>query len=131
GAIGGVIQIFTRSADVDGWSPYASIGAGSRNTARAQAGFRGAHSGTRVALSANAERSSGFNATRTSNPDFQPDRDGYRQRSLTASLSHRWSEGWELGANLLLNRGRAEIDFACTAFGCPSDAESVQDFRTS
>src|SRR5690606_1011736 len=32
---------------------------------------------------------------------------------------------------LLLNRGRAEIDFACTAFGCPSDAESVQDFRTS
>lgn len=131
GAIGGVIQIFTRDADADGWSPYASIGGGSRGTARAQAGFRGAQSGTRIALSASAERSSGFNATRPSSPDFQPDRDGYRQRSLSASLSHRWAEGWELGANLLMNRGRAEIDFACTAFACPSDAESVQDFRMS
>src|SRR5690606_26821098 len=97
GAIGGVIQIFTRKADTPGWRPYASVGAGSQGTARAQAGFRGAQDGTSVALSASAERSSGFNATRRSNPDFQPDRDGQRQRSLTASLSQRLANDWELG----------------------------------
>ncbi|HLT27453.1 MAG TPA: TonB-dependent receptor [Zeimonas sp.] len=131
GAIGGVIQIFTRKADTPGWRPYASVGAGSQGTARAQAGFRGAQDGTSVALSASAERSSGFNATRRSNPDFQPDRDGQRQRSLTASLSQRLANDWELGAYLMLNRGRVDIDFACTSFSCPSDADSVQEFRTS
>lgn len=131
GAIGGVVQIFTRRAEAEGWRPYASVGAGSQGRARAQAGFRGAHSATRVALSASAERSSGFNATRPSNPDYQPDRDGQRQRSLSASLSHRIADGWEVGTNLMTNRGRTEIDFACTVFGCPSDALSVQEFRTS
>ncbi|MDT3679887.1 MAG: TonB-dependent receptor [Burkholderiaceae bacterium] len=131
GAIGGVIQVFTRRAQADGWRPYASVGAGSQGTARAQAGFSAAQAGTRFSLSASAERSSGFNATRPANPDFQPDRDGHRQRSLSASLSHRIAEGWEIGANLMFNRGRADIDFACTSFSCPSDAESVQKFRTS
>lgn len=131
GAIGGVVQVFTRGAQADGWRPYASVGAGSQGTARARAGFSAAQSGTRFSLAAGAERSSGFNATRPTNPDFQPDRDGHRQRSLSASLSHRLAEGWELGANLMLNRGRADVDFACTAWACPSDAESVQEFRTS
>ncbi|MCD6671969.1 MAG: TonB-dependent receptor [Burkholderiaceae bacterium] len=131
GAIGGVVQVFTRRAGADGWRPYASVGGGSQGTARAQAGFGAAQSGTRFSLSASAERSSGFNATRPSNPDYQPDRDGHRQRSLSASLSQRIAEGWELGANLMFDRGRADIDFACTSFSCPSDAESVQEFRTS
>ncbi len=131
GAIGGVIQVFTRRGQADGFRPYASVGAGSLGTARAQAGFSAAQSGTRFSLATSAERSSGFSATRPSNPDFRPDRDGHRQRSLSASLSHRVSEGWELGANLMFNRGRAEIDFACADWSCPSDAQSVQDFRTS
>lgn len=130
GAIGGVIQIFTRQAEADGFHPYASVGVGSRETARMQAGFRGAHQGTRVTFAASAERSSGFNATRRSNPDFQPDRDGQRQRSVSASLAHRLADGWELGANLMMNRGRTQIDFACTVFSCPDDAQSVQEFRT-
>lgn len=130
GAIGGVVQIFTRKGDAPGWWPYASVGAGSRGTARAQAGFRGVQSGTSVSLSAGIERSSGFNATRPSSPDFQPDRDGQRQASLTASLSHRLANDVEIGANLMANRGRAEIDFGCTPFACPSDAQSVQEFRT-
>lgn len=131
GAVGGVIQIFTRRADTPGWWPYASVGGGSQGTARAQAGFRGVQGGASLSLSASVERSSGFNATRPSNSDFQPDRDGQRQRSLTASLSQRLANDWELGANLMMNRGRAEIDFACTSFACPNDAQSVQEFRTS
>ncbi|MCO5099627.1 MAG: TonB-dependent receptor [Burkholderiaceae bacterium] len=131
GAIGGVIQVFTRDTQAEGFKPYASVGAGSRGMARAQAGFRAAQAGTRFSLSASTERTSGFDATLASNPDHQPDRDGQRQRSLSASLSHRVGERWELGANLMFNRGDTQIDFACSAWSCPSDADSVQKFRTS
>ncbi len=131
GAIGGVIQIFTRRAEADGWSPFASVGGGSRGTAQAQAGFRAASAGTRAALSASAERSSGFDVTLPSSPEAQDDRDGYSQRSITASLSHRFANAWELGTNVFVNRGRVEIDFGCSAFSCPTPALSRQDFRSS
>ena len=64
GAIGGVVQIFTRAPDAEGVRPFASAAAGSRGTAHAQAGFRAARDGTRVALGLSHDRTSGFEATR-------------------------------------------------------------------
>ncbi|MCL4183715.1 MAG: TonB-dependent receptor [Burkholderiaceae bacterium] len=126
GAIGGVVQIFTRQPGADGLHPFASAAAGSRGTAQVQAGFRAAREGTRVALGLSHDRTSGFEATRPGSSDFQRDRDGNRQSSLTASLAHRLTPRWELGAALLLTDGRMEYD---DAFSTPDSAR--KDYRSS
>ena len=126
GAIGGVVQLFTRQADADGWWPFASAGFGTHGTRQLQAGFRSARSGTRVALSFAHERTDGFEATLPGSPDYQADRDGNRQSSLTASLSHRLAAQWEVGASLLLNDGRVEYD---DAFSTPDTAR--KDYRST
>ena len=125
GAIGGVIQIFTRQADAEGWWPWASAGIGTQGTQQVQVGFRAAREGTRVALSLSHESTDGFESTRAGSPDFQADRDGNRQRSLTASLSHRIAAQWEVGASLLVNDGRVEYD---DAFSTAPTAR--QDYRS-
>ena len=126
GAIGGVVQLFTRQADADGWWPFASAGVGTHGTRQLQAGFRSARSGTRVALSLAHERTDGFEATRSGSPDYQTDRDGNRQRSLSASLSQRLAAQWEVGASLLVNDGRVEYD---DAFSTPASAR--KDYRST
>ncbi|RPH59039.1 MAG: TonB-dependent receptor, partial [Burkholderiales bacterium] len=126
GAIGGVVQIFTRPSGAQGWRPFASVAAGSQGTAQLQAGFRGARDGTQVALSLSHDRTSGFDATRPGSPDYQADRDGNRQHSLTASLAHRVSPRWEVGASLLLTDGRMQYD---DAFSTPDTAR--KDYRSS
>lgn len=126
GAIGGVVQIFTRAPDAEGVRPFASAAAGSRGTAHAQAGFRAARDGTRVALGLSHDRTSGFEATRPGSADFQSDRDGNRQNSLTASLAHRLTPRWEVGGALLFTDGRMEYD---DAFSTPDSAR--KDYRSS
>jgi len=126
GAIGGVVQLFTRQADADGWWPFASAGVGTHGTRQLQAGFRSARNGTRVALSFAHERTAGFEATLPDSPDYQADRDGNRQSSLSASLSHRLATQWEAGASLLVNDGRVEYD---DAFSTPDSAR--KDYRST
>lgn len=126
GAIGGVVQVFTRAPEADGMRSFASAGAGAQGTSQLQAGFRSAHRGTRVAVSLSHDRTSGFDATRPGSPDYQADRDGNRQGSLTASLAHRFAAQWEAGASLLFTDGRVEYD---DAFSTPDTAR--KDYRSS
>jgi len=126
GAIGGVVQIFTRQADTDGWWPFASVGFGTQGTQQLQVGFRAAREGTRVALSLARESTDGFESTHPGTPDFQADRDGNRQHSLTASLAHRLAAHWEAGASALVNDGHVDYD---DAFSTPATAR--QDYRST
>ncbi len=97
-AIGGVIQIFTRKAD--GLSARAELGA--HRTRALQAGFGGG--GERVNYSINAEtrRSDGYSAT---NPGagfyYDPDRDAYSNRNLSAKLSAALPHDGKLALNAL------------------------------
>lgn len=126
GAMGGVVQIFTRKAEADGWRPFASAGVGSRGTRDLQAGFTAAAGATRASLSASHQSTDGFEATFSDSPDHQRDRDRNRQNSLSASLTHRLTANWDVGASLLFNDGLVEYD---DAFSTPETA--VQDYRAS
>ena len=125
GAMGGVIQIFTRQGS-GAAKPFVSAMAGSRGTAQLQAGVSGAQGATRYALSASADRTGGYEVTFPYYSGYQADRDRNSRRSLSGSLSHSLSADWEAGANLLVSDGRARYD---DAWSTPDDARF--EYRTS
>ncbi len=134
GAIGGVIQIFTRTGD-GAAKPFASVGIGSRSTWQAQAGVSGSTgpSGgagragtTRYALSVGAEGTQGYEATRPVSPAYQNDRDGNLRRHVNASLVQGLGGGWEAGGSLMIAEGRVQYD---DAFSTPESARMA--YRTS
>jgi vitamin B12 transporter len=71
-AMGGVIQIFTRRGEA-GFAPFVTLGVGSFNLQKFDAGFNGAQSGWDYALSVSREDSDGFNTRPdlTHNPDHE------------------------------------------------------------
>ena len=89
GAIGGVIQVFTQrgsgapSADV-------TLEGGSYGYARVGANASGQFGDTRVAIGFAGQESNGFSAQDPhANPAVNPDRDGYRNNSGSASISQQ------------------------------------------
>jgi vitamin B12 transporter len=117
GAMGGVIQIFTRQAG-KAFEPTLSLGAGSLASSRAQFGVSGsadAEGSTRYAIGVSADRTAGYEISMPGSPNFQQDRDGNAQRSANASLRQALPGGWQMGANLLSTRGRVDYDDAWSA----------------
>ena len=125
GAMGGVIQIFTRQGS-GAPRPYVSMAAGSRGTAQLQAGVSGAAGATRFSLAASADRTDGYDVTFPYSSSYQADRDGNSRRSLSGSLSHAFAADWEAGASLLVSDGRARYD---DAWSTPQSARF--EYRTS
>jgi vitamin B12 transporter len=83
-AIGGVIQIFTRRDA----GPSGAVGVGSHGTATLEAGFGQRSERSRFGLRGGYLRSDGFSAQNERGFSFDPDRDGYVQRSLQADAGH-------------------------------------------
>src|SRR5690606_9372817 len=108
-AMGGVIQIFTRRSEGEGLRPYARIAGGSDSTWERNLGLSGGNERTRFNLSAGLEETAGIDRTRTSFAS-DADNDGYRNRSLALSLSHRLNADLEAGFTVLDQRGKTEID---------------------
>ena len=110
-AIGGVIQIFTKSGR---YSPGASVSAavGSYGTRSLDASFTGARERTEYAVSAAHVQTDGFSATNPGVPfgQYNPDDDGYRNASLSAKVLHHFDASNELGAAALYSRGSAHFD---------------------
>lgn len=118
GAIGGVIQIFTRRG-AQAPAPTIEATAGSRGTSKLSAGYGGAVGGTRFSFSASRFDTDGFSAIDPARaPNANPDRDGYRNASFAGSLSHDLSQRHEIGVSLYSTDGRVDYD---SAFGSPSD----------
>jgi len=107
-AIGGVIQIFTKKG-VDGFNPYANLGFGTYDTTLAEAGLRGKQNNTAYAVNVSANKTNGFSALDTRNPNLN-DNDGYRNLAVTGSLSHTIVEGHEVGLTLMHSKGRTRYD---------------------
>ena len=83
-AIGGVIQIFTRRGGT-GTHANASIGYGTFDTWATSAGVSAGDGALRGAVQIGARRSAGFNAiVNPTNVGYDPDRDGYRNASVSA-----------------------------------------------
>jgi len=112
GAIGGVIQVFTRSGDgvprVD-----AAVEAGAFGFARASISASGSFGATSLAAGLAHQGQRGFSAQdAAANPAVNPDDDGYRNTSASASLRQRWAEGHQLGLTVSTSDGRLDYDSA-------------------
>lgn len=108
-AIGGVIQIFTRRSADSGLHGRMRVAAGSNQTWERSLGLSGGDQRTRFSLGANLDESVGIDWTHASYPS-DTDHDGYRNQSLSFTLSHALSDDLEVGFNLLDNRGRSRYD---------------------
>jgi vitamin B12 transporter len=83
-AIGGVIQVFTRRG-TGGVAANASIGYGTFDTWSGAAGLSGGRGPLRGSVEVAGRGSAGFNAIiNPANPGYDPDRDGYRNSSVSA-----------------------------------------------
>ena len=124
GALGGVVHVFTRRG---GGEPAlsASGALGGEGDRRLRIGYGGELGDTRFHLGASAFRTDGFSALRPQvSPLVDPDRDGYRNESLAAGLSHRIAAGHEAGVSYYSSFGRVEYD---NAFGpSASDKQSAR-----
>lgn len=124
GAVGGVVQVFTRRGHGE---PRASVSVsgGSRGTFEASAGLNGKRDDTAFSLGVSHYGTEGFSAQDPEKtPGTNPDDDGYRNRSLSLSLSQDVAAGHTLGGQLLASDGDTDFD---SSFGAPAD---IQTSRT-
>ncbi len=121
GAIGGVIQVFTRS---DAAAPRASVRleAGARGLLHGSAQGSGRWGGTQLSLGVSGERDKGYSVLDPARqPAANPDRDGYRNTSAALNAAHTLAAGHTLRAGWVHSDGRLDYD---SAFATPADQQS-------
>lgn len=109
-AIGGVIQVFTRSGG-SAISLNASAGYGTYQTSQFAAGASGASGPWRFSAQGGYNQSSGFNAIW--NPDnfsYNPDRDGYQNGSASGTLAYNFAPEQQLSLQAFYSRMNAQFD---------------------
>src|SRR5712691_4461866 len=114
-AIGGVIQIFTKSGK---YAPATSVtaGVGTYDTASVSGGVNRTFGDTDFSLNLGYLESKGFDATKPTAPFGQhnPDRDGYRNANVSGKIAHRLDTKNELGLTLFQSDGRTHFDSGST-----------------
>ncbi len=119
GAIGGVIQVFTRQGKGKPLG-FVQLEAGSYGSARAAAGFSGQAGDTRFSVGLGRHSTRGFSAMNvTQFPNENPDADGYRNTNYNLGLSHQLVQGHSLGLRTQGSVGEFEFDGG--GFGAPTD----------
>lgn len=122
-AIGGVIQIFTRDGKGKGShgpTPYFSLGAGSYETYKGDAGLSYAGKRGHYDLNVSGANSQGFNAC-SGRPSGapgggagcfadQPDHDGYSRVSSSLRAGYRFANGVKLDGHYLRSNGHNQYD---------------------
>jgi vitamin B12 transporter len=131
-AIGGVIQIFTKKG-LNGFKPYISYGYGKYNTSIAQGGIRGGGDKTSYAINLSSQSSTGFSAFEpNTNPAaaaniYNLDKDGYRNKSVSASLSHKINEKLDINFQYFLSQGKNKYDNRYANWDPSIDWKNTQD----
>lgn len=122
-AIGGVIQIFTKRGK-SAPTFYANLGYGTYNTKIGNAGVSGKVNDTAFSLNLGVQDVGGFSALKTKQANLK-DNDGYRNTSVSGSLSHEIVAGHEVGINFFNSDGSAQFDnrFNATAFNSKSNLD--------
>src|SRR5207302_1803512 len=114
-AVGGVIQIFTKSGK---YAPATSVtaGVGTYGTASTSGGVTRSFDDTDFSLNLGYLGSQGFDATKPSAPFGQhnPDRDGYRNANVSARITRHLDSKNELGLTLFQSDGRTHFDSGAT-----------------
>jgi len=110
-AIGGVIQIFTKSSR--GGPGYSlTAGYGTYNTSTVNGSYRQRNGDFDVGLTAGYASSDQFSATSPSIPfnQFNPDRDPYRNANVSGRLAWRFAPDAEVGVNAFYSDGTTHFD---------------------
>ena len=116
-ALGGVIQIFTRHGHKGAFNPSVSMGVGSYRHFNTSAGFSGGNAKGWYALQASHDTTHGINACRIGAAEVgaacyvdQPDKDGYRNNTLSFRGGYRFSAGWDADLQFLRAEGHNYYD---------------------
>lgn len=111
GALGGVVQVFTRQA-VQGLSANAKLSAGSHEFGQAAAGVGFGNGVFDVAVQAQHTDTRGVSATNPKVPfgNHNPDRDGFRQSAGSLRLGWRPGADWRVELLALDSTGLSRID---------------------
>lgn len=128
GAVGGVIQVFTQRGQ---GAPGADVAAegGSDGYARLAANATGQWGPTRAAIGIAGQRTNGFSAQDAdANPAVNPDPDGYRNTSGSASLGYEFERGHTLGLALTQTDGKVDYD---SAFASSLDTQTSRTTITT
>lgn len=109
-AIGGVIQIFTKTGDAKpGW--HVGGGIGTHRLYDASLGGSIGSGATRLSVEAAHRSTHSFSAIgNAASYYYNPDADPYREASLSAKLSHRLNADHEFGATTFYNQGKGHFD---------------------
>ena len=116
-AIGGVVNIITRSETDRPFSAYANAGVGTYASTQYDAGFSGAKDGWSYSLFGGYGQSGGFNATTSSNYYQNPDSDSYYRSNLGGSLGYTWKPGQTLSFQTYQSKVNGSYDMGAPFFG--------------
>jgi vitamin B12 transporter len=120
GAVGGVIQVFTRQGKGQP-TVYVTAEQGSLGAQRWNAGTNGAVGSFAYALSVGKNRTDGINAANPAQTlNTHPDRDGYRNDNHALNLSYQLSPDFKLGLRSSHTQGRFDYDVS-GSFAEPTD----------
>ncbi|MGU7781781.1 TonB-dependent receptor domain-containing protein [Burkholderia sp. PU8-34] len=126
GAIGGVVQVFTKDGGNHPPRFNFAVGLGSYGTQTQQAGVSGrldADGKTTFSVSIARDKDNGFSALDPAKqPNANPNANGYLNESVTASLRHRFDDRWDAGVTYFQSNGTNSYD---NAFGAPTDLNNL------
>jgi len=109
GAVGGVIQIFTKAGKGNP-KAYSSISYGSRNTSDVAVGYGGQVEDYKFNFGVSRQETSGYSAINPSQrSNVNSDKDGYLNNSMSGSLSKGLGGGNEIGVRV--NATYAKLDY--------------------
>jgi vitamin B12 transporter len=111
GAMGGVIQVFTRKG-TPGLVGNGKLTAGSNGYGQAAGGLRFGGGTIDGAVQLQHTRNDGQSATNPREPfgQYNPDRDGFRQDAGSVRLGWQLAPDWKLDALALQSRGTTQLD---------------------
>lgn len=126
GAIGGVVQVFTKDGGNHPPRLDVSVGYGSYRTQSQQAGVSGrldADGRTTFSLALSREKTDGFSAIDPAlQPGANPNANGNLNESVSATLRHRFANGWTAGVNWFQANDTNSFD---NAYGAPADLNTL------
>uniref|UniRef100_E1TAY6 TonB-dependent receptor n=1 Tax=Burkholderia sp. (strain CCGE1003) TaxID=640512 RepID=E1TAY6_BURSG len=126
GAIGGVVQVFTKDGGDHPPRFNFSVGYGSYHTETQQVGANGAldkDGRTTFSISLARSKDDGFSALDPREaPNANPNANGYLNESVSASLRHKFSDKWDAGVSYFQSNGNTSYD---NAYGTPTDLNNL------
>lgn len=105
GAIGGVIQIFTKKG-IEKEQATMELGYGTYGTSKISAGLSNKKNNTSFSLNANHFKTNGFDAKN----DSETDNDGNINDSVSFNINHEFSNKTSLGLNFMHADGHTDFD---------------------